>query len=109
MTEVTPVSAIFLAIFFFSLVGFYIIIRRNLMKMSVAGSLAAIINTTSLIIFGIIHEDIADTFAFFGGIVVGLGFTSAMLTMAAFFRNNEPKTLAAYDAMLVNQRQSNDQ
>lgn len=100
MSNVSPVGAFFLFVFFLSLVGFYIIIRRKLMRLQVAGFMSGIINFVSLLAFGLSNEKIGDELAVLGAVIVGIGFTGAMLTMAAFFENNQSATLSAYDASL---------
>ncbi|NDJ86847.1 MAG: hypothetical protein GYB66_13270 [Chloroflexi bacterium] len=104
MSDVTAIGFVFLAIFFLTMIGTYIVIRRKLMRMRSVGALAAVINVASLMAYGFTNDEIGDELAIIGGFVVGLGFTGAMLTMAAFFQNNEPQALAAYDAMVRKQK-----
>lgn len=106
MGSVTPIGSIFLAVFFISLVGVYVVIRRNLLDIKTAGMISAILNVTALVAFGLTSGEVGDDLAIFGGVVVGLAFTGAMLTMAAFFQNNQPETLAAYDAMMKQRQRS---
>lgn len=105
MSDVSAPGAIFLTVFFLCLIGSYIIIRRNLIKLRVIGALSAVINCAALVAFGLSNEEIDEPLAITGGIVVGLAFTAAMLTMAAFFQNNQSSTVSAYDAT-YQQRQS---
>lgn len=91
-------SIIFLVVFFASLVGGYVAIRRNLSTIMNVGLISGAINVSSLTIVGLGRD--ADTaLSVIGGIVVGIGLTVAMITMAAFFQNNQSSTtLAAFDA-----------
>lgn len=100
MAEVSGIGFLFLAIFFVSLIGFYASIRQGWLRLPIAGVLCAAITIVSLILFGLTGEDVNSDLAIIGGFGVGLTFTGMMVTMAAFFQNNEPGTLAAYDAML---------
>jgi uncharacterized membrane protein YfcA len=100
MGNVNAIGAVFLAVFFISLVSIYIIIRRNLLDIKTAGVVSAILNVSTLVAFGLTSAEIGDDLAIFGGTVVGLAFTGAMLTMASFFQKNQPENLAAYDAMM---------
>jgi len=106
MGNVNAIGAIFLAVFFISLVGVYIIIRRNLLDIKTAGLVSAMLNVTTLVAYGLTSADIGDDLAIFGGVVVGLAFTGAMLTMASFFQKNQPEALAAYDAMMKQRQRS---
>ncbi len=92
VTHVTPVSAAFLGIFFISLVGFYIAIRRKSVRPSLGGIMATIINTTTLVAFGIINPDIGNDWAILGGLLVGLIFSGAMVGLAVFFLQNEAES-----------------
>ncbi|GIK65367.1 MAG: hypothetical protein BroJett018_31610 [Chloroflexota bacterium] len=91
-------SIIFLVVFFASLVGGYVAIRRNLSTIMNVGLISGAINVSSLTIVGLGRD--ADTaLSVIGGIVVGIGLTVAMITMAAFFQNNQSSTtIAAFDA-----------
>lgn len=91
-------SIIFLVVFFASLVGGYVAIRRNLSTIMNVGLISGAINVSSLTIVGLGRD--ADTaLSVIGGIVVGIGLTFAMVTMAAFFQNNQSSaTIAAFDA-----------
>lgn len=100
MGNVNAIGAVFLAIFFISLVGVYVLIRRDLLDIKTAGIVSSILNVTALVAFGLTSAEIGDDLAIFGGVVVGLAFTGAMLTMASFFQKNQPEKLAAYDAMM---------
>lgn len=108
MSDVSAVGAFFLAVFFLSLVGFYVAIRRELLTPLSAGALCAVISSVSLVMFGVIDDGIDDGLALTGGLLVGLIFTGMMVTMASYFRNNQPETLRAYEAMLK-ERQNSDQ
>ncbi|MCQ3931441.1 MAG: hypothetical protein DPW16_13370 [Chloroflexi bacterium] len=96
-------SIIFLVVFFASLVGGYVAIRRNLSTIMNVGLISGAINVSSLTIVGLGRD--ADTaLSVIGGIVVGIGLTVAMITMAAFFQNNQSSTtLAAFDASTKDQ------
>lgn len=98
-------SVIFLLVFFASLVGGYVAIRRGLSSILNIGLISGGINVAALTIVGLGRE--ADTaLSVIGGIVVGLGLTVAMITMAAFFQNNQSSTtLAAFDAAAREQNQ----
>lgn len=91
-------SIIFLVVFFASLVGGYVAIRRGLSTILNIGLISGAINVASLTIVGLGRD--ADTaLSVLGGIVVGIGMTFAMVTMAAFFQNNQSSsTIAAFDA-----------
>jgi hypothetical protein len=95
----SAISAVFIFIFFATLITSYIIIRRGLMKFSTAGWIATVINVVVLTGFGITREDVELWLALIGGAVVGIAITGTMLSMAAFFKSNQPQNLAAYDAM----------
>lgn len=108
MSEVNGVGALFLALFFFSLLGFYITIRRGLLSTLSAGVLCAVTSVVSLAMFGIIDDSIDNGLAVTGSLVVGLTFTGMMVTMASFFQSNQPKNLKAYDAMLRDREQNDE-
>lgn len=109
MAEVSGIGVLFLVIFFFSLIGFYVAIRRGLMKLSTAGVMCGAITIVSLVLFGLTNDSVDDNLALVGGFGVGLTFTGMMVTMAAFFQNNQPSTLAAYDAMMSKRDDSDPQ
>ncbi len=100
MAEVSTIGAVFLAIFFLSLVGFYVAIRRKLLSTIAGGILCAVISSVTLVAFGILDDNIDDGLAVTGGLIVGLTFSGMMVTMAAYFLNNQPESLRAYEAML---------
>jgi hypothetical protein len=91
------ISLFFLLIFGASLIGGYVAIRRQVTTLANAGLISAVINVIALIVVGL-ARDADPALSIIGGIVVGLGLTGAMVTMAAFFQNNQAETLAAYDA-----------
>lgn len=99
MSNLTGLGFFFLIIFFVNLVGFYIVIRRQLMGLRDAGGLAVVISVGSAVAVGLSSENVDGVLAIIGGIVIGLLFSGAMITMATFFQNNQPETLAAYDSM----------
>ncbi len=101
MAEVSGIGILFLAIFFFSLIGFYVAIRQRLLNLAPAAILCSATTIVALILFGLTNDGVDDNLALVGGFGVGLAFTGMMITMAAFFQNNEPASLAAYDAMLA--------
>ncbi|MCB9437050.1 MAG: hypothetical protein H6673_08690 [Anaerolineales bacterium] len=98
MDNLTSLGVIFLVIFFASLVGFYIVIRRQLMPLRDAGGLAMVINVGSAVAVGLSSDNVDGTLAIIGGMAIGALFTGAMIIMATFFQNNQPENLAAYDA-----------
>lgn len=98
MSNITGLGIVFLFVFFASVVGFYIVIRRQLMPLRDSAGLATVINVGSAVAVGLSSENVDATLAVMGGIVVGLLFTGTMVTMATFFQNNQPENLAAYDA-----------
>ncbi|PJF44772.1 MAG: hypothetical protein CUN55_02335, partial [Phototrophicales bacterium] len=81
MAEVSGVGFVFLGIFFFSLIGFYVAIRRNLLKLSTAALLCSTTTIVSLILFGLTNDRVDDNLALVGGFGVGLAFTGMMITM----------------------------
>lgn len=103
MSDVSPLGAIFLAIFLFSLLGFYIAIRRGLLSTPTAGILCTVLTTVSLALYGLTNDSIDDGLAVAGAVGVGMSFTGMMVVIASFFKNNQPDTLRAYDAMRQNQ------
>lgn len=98
MDNLTGLGVFFLVVFFASLVGFYIVIRRQLMPLRDAGGLALVINIGAAVAVGLSSDNVDGTLAIVGGIAIGALFTGAMITMATFFQNNQPENLAAYDA-----------
>lgn len=107
MAEVSTGGAVFLAMFFLSLLVFYIIIRRGFLSPMVAGGLCAAVNVVALIMFGFTQENLDDVLVIAAAVGIGLTFSAMMTVMAIFFKNNESETLRAYDAMLEQRR--NDQ
>lgn len=100
MSEVTAIGAVFLGIFWFSLLGFYVAIRRKLISVPSGGLLSAVISTVSLVLFGLTSDTIDDGLGVVGGVGVGIAFTGMMVVIASFFKNNQPETLQAYDDMV---------
>jgi|GEM_PF-2419526 len=82
-------GAICLAIFSIILSGSYITIRRGLLPFRSTAIVCASGTITALLGFGVAQElSMEHTLAM--AFVVGGMFSGAMLTMAAFFQNNEP-------------------
>ena len=104
MADVNAFGAAMLSIFFFGLFFFYVTIRRGWLAPAIAGGLSAVINVVVLIAFGFTQDNMDDGFVIATAFGVGLTFSGMMTVMAIFFKNNEPQTLKAYDAMLDKQR-----
>ena len=63
LSDVTPLGAVFLGIFLFSLLGFYVAIRRSLLSTPTAGVLCSVITIVSLALYGLSNNDIDDGLA----------------------------------------------
>lgn len=87
-------GAIFLGLFGLTLFAAYIVIRRNLLNIRSTGLLCAAITSSALFAFGVV-EDLQLLHSFVVALVLGLGFSGAVIVMAAFFKNNQAPELEA--------------
>lgn len=87
-------GAIFLGLFGLTLFSAYIVIRRDLLNIRSTGLLCAAIASSSLFAFGVV-EELQLLHSFVVALVLGLGFSAAVIVMAAFFKNNQAPELEA--------------
>lgn len=81
---------IFLFGFAITLFVLYIAIRRAWGQTLYAGSIGAILSTVFVVLYALTYEKTSTLQALFAGIVVGLGFSVAVVIIAVFFRTNQP-------------------
>jgi hypothetical protein len=92
---------IFLLLFGITLFVMYIAIRRAWGSTTTIGSIGAILSVLFVILFALLHENTFTGLAIFAGLVVGLGFSGAVVVIASFFRMNQPSA----DIQLANSQE----
>jgi hypothetical protein len=85
-------GVIFLGLFSVTLFGLYIAIRRGWGDTLIAGGAGAMLSVVFVVLYALVEQDTSVGQALFSGVVVGGGFSAAVVIIATFFRTNQPST-----------------
>jgi len=86
----TAAGVVFLALFAITLATLYLAVRRAwapTLSLALAGG---VLSMAFVMAFAFTNENVYTAQAVMAGVVVGLGFTGAVIAIASFFRANEP-------------------